>query len=73
MIMKLIPQWKKWWKRHSVQIIAIMPAISIAREQLPGIREYLPPDVYGFAMVVLGIAAIIVMQIKQSAVSGGQQ
>lgn len=71
--MKLIPQWKKWWKRHSVQLIAIMPAISIAREQLPGIREYLPPDLYGYTMAALGITAIVVMQIKQASVSGEQQ
>ena len=71
--MKLIPQWKKWWKRHSVQLIALMPIVTILREQLPGIREYLPPDVYGYTMAALGITAIIVMQIKQSAVSGEQQ
>ena len=71
--MKLIPQWKKWWKRHSVQLIALMPIVTILREQLPGIREYLPPDVYGYTMAALGITAIIVMQIKQSAVLGEQQ
>lgn len=71
--MKLIPQWKKWWKRHSVQLIALMPIVTILREQLPGIREYLPPDVYGYTMAALGITAIVVMQIKQASVSGEQK
>jgi len=67
---KLIPQWKKWWKRHSVQLIAMIPVITALREQLPSVREFLPADVYGYAVIGLSLSAIIVMQIKQNSVSG---
>lgn len=70
--MKLIPQWKKWWKRHSVQLLALIPVITALREQLPMVREYISPDVYGYAMAGLSVAAIIAMQIKQVSVSGDQ-
>ncbi len=68
--MKLIPQWKKWWKRHSVQLLALVPIITALREQLPAVREFIAPDVYGYLMVGLSVSAIVVMQIKQLSVSG---
>jgi hypothetical protein len=70
--MKLIPQWKKWWKRHSVQLLALIPIITALREQMPAVREFLPPDIYGYAVMGLSLSAIVVMQIKQNSVSGGQ-
>jgi hypothetical protein len=68
--MKLIPNWKRWWRRHSVQIASLMPAITWAREHSPDIREHLPPDIYSILMVGLFVAVIVVMQIPQKCVSG---
>ncbi len=68
--MALIPQWKKWWKRHSVQLLALVPIITALREQLPAVREFIAADVYGYLMVGLSVSAIVVMQIKQLSVSG---
>lgn len=70
--MKLIPQWRKWWKRHSVQLLALIPLIQALREWLPTVREFISPDVYGYMAVGLSITAVIVMQIQQKAVSGVQ-
>lgn len=70
--MKLIPQWKKWWKRHSVQLLALIPMIQALREWLPSVREFISPDVYGYIAVGLSFAAVVVMQIQQKAVSGSQ-
>lgn len=70
--MKLIPQWKKWWKRHSVQLLALIPLIQALREWLPTVREFISPDVYGYMAVGLSVTAVIVMQIQQKAVSGVQ-
>lgn len=68
--MQLIPQWKKWWKRHSVQLLALIPVITALREQLPMVREFIAPGMYGYAMAGLSVEAIIAMQIKQVSVSG---
>lgn len=70
--MKLIPQWRSWWKRHSVHIASLMPAITYARAEFPSVREFLPPDVYGEVMLTLFIAMVVVMNIHQDAVSGPQ-
>lgn len=70
--MKLIPQWKKWWKRHSVQLLALIPIIQALREWLPTVREFISPDVYGYMAAGLSLTAIVVMQIQQKALSGGQ-
>lgn len=70
--MKLIPQWKKWWKRHSVQLLALIPLIQALREWMPTVREFISPDVYGYMAVGLSVTAVIVMQIQQKAVSGVQ-
>lgn len=71
--MTLIPQWKKWWKRQSVWLIGMIPAITLAREQLPMVKGMIPDTLYGQVMVGLSVASVIAMQIKQASVSGDQQ
>lgn len=71
--MKLIPQWKKWWKRHSVYVVGLMPAISWARENITLLREHLPPEIYSGIMVFLFVAFLVVLNIKQNSLSGGEQ
>lgn len=70
--MKLIPQWRKWWKRHSVQLLALIPLVQALREWLPTVREFISPEIYGYMAVGLSITAVVVMQIQQKAVSGVQ-
>lgn len=68
--MKMIPNWRRWWRRHSVWIGSLMPTITWAREQMPALQEHLPPATYSVLMVVLFVAMIVAMQIHQDAVSG---
>ena len=68
--MKLIPQWKNWWKRHSVQLLALIPIITVARDNLPLLQGLMSPAVYSYTMAGLAISATIVMQISQPSVSG---
>lgn len=68
--MQLIPQWKNWWKRHSVQLLALIPLITVARDHLPLLQGLMSPTVYGYSMAGLAFAAAVAMQIKQEAVSG---
>lgn len=71
--MKLIPQWNKWWRRHSVQLLSLIPAIEALRQWLPTVREFISPEIYSYLAVGISLTAIIVMQIKQDAVSGGDK
>lgn len=70
--MKLIPQWKKWWKRHSVQVLALIPLIESLRQWVPTVRDYMGADFYGLLYGGLSLTAIVLMQIQQSSVSGVQ-
>lgn len=70
--MKLIPQWRKWWKRHSVQVLALIPIIEAVRQAIPGVREFISPEVYGWTSGALAIAAVVLMQIQQNNVTGPQ-
>lgn len=67
--MKLIPQWRRWWRRHSVQIVSMMPAITWAREHFPEVKDNLPPNVYSIVMVALFVAFLVVLNIKQDSLS----
>lgn len=69
--MKPIPQWRRWWRRHSVYVVGLMPAITYAREHIDELKEHLPPGVYSGLMVFLFFAFLIVLNIKQQSVSGG--
>lgn len=70
--MKLIPEWKKWWKRHSVQLLALLPLVQALREWLPTVREFISPELYGYLAIGISITAVVVMQVKQTSVSGPQ-
>jgi hypothetical protein len=67
--MELIKQWRKCHRRYSVYITASMPAIAMARDQLPQIREFLPPEVYGAVMVGLFVLFIAALNIKQKSMA----
>lgn len=71
--MKLIPQWKKWWKRHSVQVLALIPLIEALRQWVPTVRDIVSPEVYGWVAGGISLTAVILMNIQQAALSGGKQ
>jgi hypothetical protein len=70
--MKLIPQWKKWWKRHSVQVLSLIPIIEALRRSIPTVRDYISPEVYGWTAAGLALTATVLMQIQQNNVTGPQ-
>lgn len=86
--MKLIPQWRKFWRMTSIQIQAAalaffsyLTAVPDAAIQLWGLlpvdlRESLPPTYvkwFGVALIGLGIVARLVHQPKLSQPSVGQE
>ena len=68
--MKLIPQWKLFWKRWSTYLILAIPVLDAARDFLPQVQEIISPDLYKRVSAGLAIAAFIAIQIKQNSVSG---
>lgn len=68
--MKLIPQWKKWWKRQSTWLALAIPILAVLREALPELRELIPIEAYKYISGGLGFAVVIAMQIRQRSVSG---
>lgn len=71
--MKLIPQWKLFWKRWSTYLILAIPVLDAARDFLPQVQEVISPDLYKRVSAGLAIAAFIAIQIKQNSVSGGDK
>lgn len=71
--MKLIPQWKMFWKRWSTYLILAIPALDAARDFLPQVQDVISPDIYKRVSALLAVAAFIAIQIKQNSVSGGKQ
>jgi len=67
--MQLISQWKKWHRRYSVHIVSLMPVIATARDQVPQIREFLPPAVYSAVMVGLFVVFLVALNVKQESLS----
>lgn len=69
--MKLIPQWKLFWKRWSTYLILAIPVLDAVRDFLPQVQEVISPDLYRQVSAGLAIAAFVAIQIKQNSVSGG--
>jgi uncharacterized membrane protein len=68
--MKLIPQWKLWYRRFSTWIITMIPLIELLRQNLPSLQVVMPSNVYQITYAVLVVLAVVAMQIKQESVSG---
>jgi hypothetical protein len=69
--MKLIPNWKKSWRRYSTWLALALPAMTVAREALPNLQDLIPLPQYKLIAGVLGFAIVVAMNIKQKSVSGG--
>lgn len=72
--MKLIPQWRKCWRRYSTWLLTAIGAISLNDISgfMPSIQQYMDPDVYRLSMIVLSVATLVAINIKQDSVSGGK-
>lgn len=70
--MKLIPTWRRCWRRHSTWLIAMSGALGAAVQFMPQVREYVDPEIYNRIMIVLLPVTFIILQIKQDSVSGSK-
>lgn len=68
--MKMIGQWRKWWRRYSTWLALAIPILTGLREALPELRELIPVEAYKYISGSLGFAVVIAMQIRQRSVSG---
>lgn len=71
-LMRLIPQWRRWWKRHSVQVLSLIPIIEALRQAIPAVREFISPEIYGWTAAGLAVTAAVLMNIQQNNVTGPQ-
>ncbi|MNE12810.1 hypothetical protein D3C81_1758440 [compost metagenome] len=71
-IMTLIPQWRKWWRRWSTWLLALIGGINLndVLGWLPSIQQYMDPVHYKYLMISLSVAAFLALQIHQPTVSG---
>jgi hypothetical protein len=58
MKMRLVEDWKKFWKWASVQLAALSVVVMQLYEQIPQFQQYIPDKVFHNAMSVL-VALII--------------
>lgn len=70
--MKLIPQWRLWWKRWSTWLLLLLGSINLndLLGVLPSVQQYMDPQVYRYTMIALPILIIVVTNIRQNSVSG---
>lgn len=50
---------ESWWKKWSVQILAACIAVAELSAYLPEVREYLPPEWYRFAFLLILVARVV--------------
>lgn len=67
---RMIPHWRRWWRRYSTWLALAIPILAGLREALPELREIIPIEAYKYISGGLGFAVVIAMQIRQSSVSG---
>lgn len=68
--MKLIPNWRRFWRRYSTWLALAIPILGALREALPELREVISPEAYKYISGALGFSVVVAMQIKQNSVSG---
>jgi hypothetical protein len=57
---KLIPQWRRWWRMNSVQVFALIAALPVIWSQLPDdVKAMIPPDWQAGIIVALGLVGAI--------------
>lgn len=70
--MELIPNWRKWYKRWSTWLLAVIAAINLndIMGLMPSLKEYMSPTTYNYVMIVLPFLIMAVTNIRQNGVSG---
>lgn len=63
--MKLIPNWRKAWRMHSIRFAAVLPVLSAMREAMPEVQAFIPAKAFGIIVAVLGVVIIFGRLIHQ--------
>lgn len=71
--MKLVPNWRNWWRRYSTWLLAAGGLLTTVQSAMPSIQQYLPDGTYKLIMVGLFVAIFVAVHIPQPSVSGGAQ
>lgn len=71
---ELIPNWRKWYKRWSTWLLILIGGINLndVLGLMPSIQQYIDPETYRYAMIVLPFLIIVVTNIRQNGVSGNK-
>lgn len=59
--MRLVDDWRNWWKMYSVHALAFLGALGALSDWLPIVREFVPAWVY-IAIMVAGIGGRLINQ-----------
>jgi hypothetical protein len=58
--LKLIPQWRRWWRMNSVQVFGLIAALPVVWSQLPDdVKAMVPAEWRAGIIVALGLAGAI--------------
>jgi membrane associated rhomboid family serine protease len=58
--MKLIPQWRRWWRMNSVQVFGLIAALIAVWTQLPpDVQAMIPENVRGYILIGIAIGGAI--------------
>lgn len=58
--MKLVADWRKAWKWHSTQVLALMAAMPVVWMQLPpDVKEMVPDAWMPYIVSVIAVGAIV--------------
>lgn len=68
--MKLVPSWKRWWKRYSTWLALALPALTVLRDAMPSLQDLIPLGQYKWIVGALGFVIVIATNIHQNSVSG---
>lgn len=69
---RVIPTWRRWWRRYSTWLALAIPVLTALREALPQLQEVIPLDTYKAVSAMLGFAVVLAVHIKQKSVSGDE-
>lgn len=59
--MRLVDDWRNWWKMYSVHALSLLGALGALSDWLPLVREFVPAWVY-IAIMVAGIGGRLLSQ-----------
>ncbi len=69
-MIKLIEDWKKSWRMHSIRFAAAIPVLATVRENIDYVKNLIPDNIFPIVVGLLGVAVVIGRITKQDSVSG---